>query len=48
VFESHQNEEDARVSYRQWKAVDAAEIRPAFGRPIPLAIGQAMSKGGGA
>jgi hypothetical protein len=46
VFETHQNEEEARVSYRQWKAVDAAEIRPPFGKPILLGLGLAISKGG--
>ena len=47
IFESHATEEEARRSYENWKAqVDAAEIRPAFGRPIQLV--KAMSKGASA
>lgn len=37
IFESHATEEEARAAYRHSQGVvDAAEIRPAFGRPIPL------------
>jgi hypothetical protein len=47
IFESHATEEEARRSYKTWKTlVDAAEIRPAFGRPIRLA--KEMSKGASA
>jgi hypothetical protein len=45
VFESHATPEEAEAAHRNWKgfAVDLAEIRPPFGRPIRLPL--AMSKG---
>ena len=36
VFESHANPEDAEEAYHHWQAVEMAEIRPPFGRPIRL------------
>lgn len=36
VFESHATPEEAEAAYRTWKDIDFAEIRPPFGRPIPL------------
>jgi hypothetical protein len=48
VFESHATQEDAEAAYQQWKAVvDAAEIRPPFGRPIRLGL-KATTKGSSA
>lgn len=36
VFESHATEEEARAAFQHWSGVAAAEIRPAFGKPIRL------------
>jgi hypothetical protein len=36
IFESHPNPEEAEAAYHEWTAVDMAEIRPPFGRPIRL------------
>jgi len=46
VFESHLTEEEAVTAYRSWNAVESAEIRPPFERPIRL--GKATGKGGSA
>jgi len=40
VFESHATPEEAEASFRDWgAAVEVAEIRPPFGRPIRLEQG---------
>jgi hypothetical protein len=35
-FESHATPEEAEAAYYEWPAVEMAEIRPPFGRPIRL------------
>ena len=43
VFESHATEEEAQAAFRRWSGVEAAEIRPPFGKPIRLET--AVTKG---
>lgn len=36
IFESHATPEEAEAAYHIWENVEAAEIRPPFGRPTKL------------
>jgi hypothetical protein len=36
IFESHASPEEAEAAFHIWQNVEAAEIRPPFGRPTRL------------